>query len=251
MTTIEFKAAPAVSIVMAYYENPQMLTRHIQTWFSYRPEDAARVGFIVIDDGSPRNPAKKVLYGMSAGFNIRLFRIVPNIPWNQDGARNLGMKHCMSDWAFMTDMDHVVEPDQIGKLLNFAQIEARRGEYYMPAAQLKTDGTVLGEHPNSYLFNVQDYWRIGGYDEDFAGAYGSDGNFRKNAQGLGLKEIKTSAWHTRVYRKEDIFDACTHDFSRKDGPYYRGNFPRLEAKRRGPAYRAGPPLRFEYVEESI
>jgi hypothetical protein len=151
----------------------------------------------------------------------------------------------------MTDMDHLLRYDQANKLINFVQIEAKLGEYYMPAAQIKLDGTVLGEHPNTFLFNVRDYWRIGGYDEDFAGAYGSDGNFRKNAKGLGLREIKTAAWNTVVYRKENIHDACTHDFSRKDGPYYRANFPHLEAKRRGPAYVAGPPLRFDWVEERI
>lgn len=242
---------PVVTIIMAYYENPQMLREHLRTWLCYRPEDRARMGFIIVDDGSPRNPAKDVMSGASSALNIRLFRIVPNIPWNQDGARNLGMKYCRSDWAFLTDMDHVVPFDHANKMLNFVQIEAREREYYMPASQVKTDGTVLGEHPNTYLFNVKDYWRIGGYDEDFAGAYGSDGNFRKNARGLGIREIKTSAWHTVVYRKEDIWDACTHDFSRKDGPYYRAHFPHLEQKRRAPAYIPNNPIRFAYVEEQI
>ena len=245
------KPSPVVTIVMAYYENPYMLREHMFQWMRYRPEDIARTGFIIVDDGSPRHPAADILRGHNLNANIRCFRIKPNIPWNQDGARNLGMKYCLTGWAFLTDMDHVVPAEQINKLINFAQIEAKRGEYYMPASQIKTDGTVLGEHPNTYLFHVADYWRIGGYDEDFAGAYGSDGNFRKNAQGLGLREVKTAAWNTIVYRKEDIFDACTHDFSRKDGPYYRANFPHLEAKRRAGPYKPVNPIRFDYTEEQV
>ena len=243
--------ASVVTIIMAYYENPTMLTEHLIWWHEYRPEDIARVSFIVVDDGSPRNPAIDVVRKHTIGIDLRVFRIIPNIPWNQDGARNLGMKYCRTPWAFLTDTDHLVPHDQIGKLINFTQIEARQGEYYMPASQIKLDGTVLGEHPNTYLFNVADYWRIGGYDEDFAGSYGSDGNFRKNCQGLGLREIKTSAWHTLVYRKENIWDACTHDFSRKEGPYYRANFPHLETKRRSPAYKPERPIRFDYREEQI
>ena len=245
------KPRAVVTIIMAYYENASMLREHLATWYRYRAEDLQRLSFIIVDDGSPRHPAKDVLKGRCAGLDVRLFTIGVNIPWNQDGARNLGMKYCRSDWAFLTDMDHVVPPAHANKMINFAQIEAKAGNYYMPASQVKTDGTVLGEHPNTYLFNVRNYWMIGGYDEDFAGAYGSDGNFRKNATGLGLREVKTSAWHTVVYRKEDIFDACTHDFSRKDGPYYRAHFPHLERKRRSQAYIPESPIRFPYVEEQI
>jgi hypothetical protein len=121
----------------------------------------------------------------------------------------------------------------------------------MPASQIKTDGTVLGEHPNTYLMEQHDFWNCGGYDEDFAGWYGSDGNFRKNMKGLGLREIRTSAWHTIVYRKEDIFDACTHDFGRKDSAFYRAHNPALEHKRRSSAYRARNHLRFGWLEEGI
>lgn len=243
-----------VSIVMAYYENPHMLEAHLYAWRQYSEYAKGNIEFLIVDDGSPRNPAAPLLRAHCVFNRImcRCFRIDTNIPWNQDGARNLGMKHALSDWAFMTDMDHVIPPDQADKMLHFAHVEARQHEYYMPAAQIKTDGTVLGEHPNTYLFNRRDYWNIvGGYDEDFAGAYGSDGNFRKNATGLGLREVKTSAWHTIVFRKEDIFDACTHDFSRKDGPYYRANFPNLEAKRRAPAYRPERPIRFPWHQEEI
>lgn len=243
-----------LSIVMPYYENPHMLEAHLYAWSQYHPHAQQNIEIVIVDDGSPRNPAAPIMRA-NRDFHhrmlMRCFRIDVNIPWNQDGARNLGMMHAFGEWAFLTDMDHLVPFDQADKMLHFAMVEALPREYYMPAAQIKTDGTVLGEHPNTYLFNRRDYWDIGGYDEDFAGSYGSDGNFRKNAKGLGLREVRTAAWHTIVFRKEDISDACTHDFGRKESPYHRANFPELEAKRRASAYRPQRPIRFPWHEEQI
>ena len=242
------------TLLYAYYENPQMLREHLNIWAHYRYDARMQTKFIIVDDGSPRNPAcpivRKFRDDGHDDLDIRVLRIVPNIPWNQDGARNLGMRVAHTEWVYMTDMDHVVPVNQIEKLLNFANHEAKEGEYYMPASQIKLDGTVLGEHPNSYLFSVRDYWMMGGYDETFAGWYGSDGNFRKNMR-AGLKEVQTSAWHTVVYRKEDVFDACTHDFGRKDSPLYRANAPHLEVLRRSPAYKPKNHLRFDWFEETV
>lgn len=239
-----------VTLLYAYYENPQMLIRHLQEWQSYSYEAKTLTKVIIVDDGSPRNPASPIVRNWELGLDIRVLRIVQNIAWNQDGARNLGMRVARTRWVYMTDMDHLVPHHQIDKMIHFAHREAIQGEYYMPVAQIKTDGTVIGEHPNSYLMSVQDFWLMGGYDEDFAGCYGSDGNFRKNMR-AGLKEIKTAAFNTMVFRKEDIADACTHDFGRKDSEYYRANFPALEAKRRAPPYKPKNHLRFDWFEETV
>lgn len=242
-----------ITLLYAYYENPSMLKEHLNIWAHYSYDAKVQTRFIIVDDGSPRNPAAPIVKAFRDKHDdlaIRVARIVPNIPWNQDGARNLGMRLAHTDWVYMTDMDHVVPKAEVEKMLHFARHEAREGEYYMPISQIKLDGTVLGEHPNSYLFSVRDFWMVGGYDETFSGWYASDGNFRKNMRGW-LKEIKTSAWHTVVYRKEDIFDACTHDFGRKDSQYYRANNARLEELRRAPPYKPKNPLRFEWFEAAV
>ena len=31
-----------------------------------------------------------------------------DVPWNQDACRNIGMKNVKTEWALMTDMDHIV-----------------------------------------------------------------------------------------------------------------------------------------------
>ena len=96
------------TIVMAYYENPGMLAKHLAEWTQYDDKDKARLSAVLVDDGSPRNPAEAAIRAHgSVGFPITLLRVLENKPWNQDGARNLAMK-IAEGWTLMTDMDHML-----------------------------------------------------------------------------------------------------------------------------------------------
>lgn len=235
-----------VTLVIPYYDNAEMLARQIAEWCSYDSKHQDRVRFIVIDDGSERHPALDVLRRSFPGqlpIDLQLFRIDVNIPWNQDGARNLGMLKCKTVWALMTDMDHVLPSTQVRALLEF---DARPGSYYMPDQFVTLGYSLNRPHPNTFLMSRSDFWTVGGYDEDFAGFYGSDGNFRKCARNY-LSEIGTKDFHLVVFRSEDIFDANTKDWGRKDSPFHAVHNEKLRLKRQGPPYRAANPIRFPYT----
>lgn len=235
------------TLVMAYYDNRDMLLRHLAEWDLRYPSDLkARMRVILVDDGSPKHSAQAALRDyrvMLGGIDLSLYRVVPNIPWNQDGARNLAMKQAITEWAFMTDMDHVLPAEQAALML---AVDPEPKTYYMPN-QLLTSGDSLGRpHPNSYLMRVSDFWAMGGYDEDFAGYYGSDGNFRRCAQGAGLIEQHTASFSTVVYRTEDCFDANTKDFGRKGSSLHVAFNKKLMRKKGQPPYKAINPVRFEW-----
>lgn len=243
------------TIVMPYYENPTMLATHLDEWERYPETVRAHCRAIIVDDGSPRSPAVNVFdaagyrtrtgalgSGLPLPFPVSLFRVVPNIPWNQDGARNLGMKFCRTKWAFLTDMDHLLKADQAERILS---LDAEPGFYYMPSRR-ETNGDAYHPHPNSFVFDVGDFWKMGGYDEDFAGSYGSDGNFRRCAQGAGLRETRTDHFYLTRFDTADVFDANTKDWPRKGSEYHVGNIPHLKAKARSPVYKAINPVRFEW-----
>ncbi|RPH72730.1 MAG: glycosyltransferase family 2 protein [Myxococcaceae bacterium] len=235
-----------LTLVLAYYDNPNMLKRHLDEWAAYPPVLQDRVKVVLVDDGSPRWDAATAIWqwGQQSPIGTKLYRVVPNIPWNQDGARNLAMQNVETEWAFLTDMDHLVPRDQ---LLSIFQMDVRSGTYYMPN-QVLTNGTSLERpHPNSYLMRAEDFWSMGGYDEDFAGHYGSDGNFRRCAKGAGLIEMPTKAFSTIVFRADDIFDANTKDWGRKDTQWHARRNPVLRAKIGSGPYRAVNPVRFEWV----
>lgn len=230
-----------ITLVYAYYENPGMLRHQLENWGRF-PKGSCRI--IIVDDGSPRFPAAPILRQYPIDVSVACYRIEPNIPWNQDGARNLGMTHCDTEWAMLLDMDLVLEPKELNAASNFASVDSSPREYYMPA-RVNAARQPIPPHPNAYLFRRAEFWEMGGYDEDFAGCYGSDGNFRKCARAV-LREVQTVAWRLVMYGRSEINDASTVDFGRKESKFWRPNFPHLEAKRRSPPYKATNHLRFNW-----
>lgn len=230
-----------ITLVYPYYENPTMLRKQLETWALY----IDFVKIIVVDDGSQENPALNQMWFQHT--NLQLYRVLPNIPWNQDGARNLAMKHATTEWAYMTDMDRLVPIDQMEAITEFAEKHSTPRHYYMFNQRAARDGVYLNAtHPNSFLMRVEDFWSMGGYDEDFAGAYGSDGNFRRCAQADGLVERKVMSLYTIKYTGADIEDSRTREWGRKGSAFHVGLKPELLRKVHGPAYKAVNPIRFEW-----
>jgi hypothetical protein len=242
-----------ISLVVPYYENPEMLSIQVQQWLSYPSDVCKRLRIVVVDDGSRDAPALPIIYRdrvsfSSRGLDVAVYRVIPDIPWNQDGARNLGMKVCDTPFALMTDMDHVLRARDALDMTEFvADGGVATNAYYLPRQFLKTSQEIP-RHPNTFLFRVSDFWAMGGYDEDFAGFYGSDGNFRKCARGSGLRE-EPADFGLVVWRREDCPDANTRRYGRKDTDFWSARNPVLNEKRRGPAYRAENPVRFEWRRE--
>lgn len=149
---------------MAVYGQPKMLAKQIEVIQAYPPEILGRLTVIVVDDcGEPPAVTPETW---------KLFRITQDIPWNQGGARNLGMKHAQG-WCVMLDPDMIVDVgiacrfmDAI-KTLERGQV-VRFGLKHMNGSRKDIDMSS----PNTYLIHRDDFWRVGGYDEDYAGGKG-------------------------------------------------------------------------------
>lgn len=230
-----------LAICMPYYENAGMLRTQVEAWAAYPDAVRAQLVVVIADDGSPTAPAAAALDGLRIDFDLRVFRIGVNIPWNQCGARNLAM-HCAPDgWCLVTDMDHVLEADQVERLL---ALPARPDRYYVPARRRMPDRDAYKPHPNSYYLTRSLYWRAGGCDEDFAGWYGSDSQFRRALTLVGQR-VELAAPALTLYGREVIADASTTEWGRKDSPHHSSRNPVLRAKR-ATAYKARNPLRFPW-----
>lgn len=234
------------SLVYAYYDNPNMLQRHLDEWKAWEPEVLELATFIVVDDCSP-TPAFDVIHRDldAERLPIKVFRVKVDQPWGQDAARNIGMRETLTEWNLMTDMDHMLTRTGATKLVVFLE-RARRGQYYMPS-RVYAHGAAHHSHPNSFVMAKDDFWRMGGYDEDFVGFYGSDGNFRKCAKGAGLVELHIDDFALVLHGSQDCPDANTRAFTRKEGAFWAARNPVLNRKRMGPPYKAQNPLRQPYA----
>lgn len=219
-----------LSIVMPYYRNPTMLDRHYSVWSSEWPADLRRqVEIVIVDDGSPTEQAINVMRPVNLPM-LKILRVLEDKPWHQHGARNLGAREAAGEWLLLTDMDHVVPADtlrqvlrQIGKnregYLTFARVDAPAGEWQSDdhrdmVPTHRPDGS-LKPHPNSFAMRQADFLKVGGYDEDYCGIYGTDGMFRKRLESV-LSAHHVQSPLIRVPR-EVIADASTRDVTRKDG----------------------------------
>lgn len=236
-----------ITFVYTYYDNPSMLQRQLAEWLSYPAEALRKLKFTIVDDGSQRQPAHPVVQSVMQGqwgkLNLQLFRINVNIPWNMDGARNLAMSNLKTDWALLCDIDHLLPADQLPAL--FALPFSKRTAYQ--PNQLLVDGTDLARpHPNTYIMRKDAFWHVGGYDEDFAGWYGSDANFRRLMQEWGITLQYVPSINLVVFKETDIDDANTKDWGRNHSRWSAGQNPTLKAKAHSAPYKPVNPLRFPW-----
>jgi hypothetical protein len=197
-----------ITLILTYYDNPGMLEQH---WMALRELPSKlrhEINVIVVDDGSPRWPAEIVGHE-GVVRSARLFRVDVDVRWNQDACRNIGMHQTATKWNLLTDIDHLVPADTWAVLLS----KPLDPDTIYKFARREPDGTPYKPHPNSWLLTREVYWKAGGYDERFAGWYGTDGDFRNRVALVGpIVQLKEPL--IRVGR-EHVADASTTTYERK------------------------------------
>lgn len=221
-----------ITIVMAYYENGGMLDLHLAEWIQYADKDQWRI--VLVDDCSKQDPALPHI--RDVGFPVELYRITTDRPWNQNGARNLGMTH-VNGWTLLTDMDHLLTLPMARRLQAF---DLNPLSYYRPARVRYADNRPYKRHPNTYLLHSDDYWRAGGYDERYCGYYGTDSTFRRSLEKKLGPPVDLDIPLT-LFGREVQSDASTRDLGRKGSEYHLRSLPH-----KGRELEPVPQLNFEW-----
>lgn len=234
------------TLVMAYYENGNMLREHVRAWLELPDDVASNLHVVIVDDGSPQTPAADMLYAHPISFELlrgrlqsfQLWRMGVDVRWNQDACRNVGVRQARTPWVLLTDMDHVVPAET---WLTLMRSKLRKGTAYRFARVNAPNLAPYKPHPNSWAMPRRLYWEIGGYDETLAGNYGTDGDFLVRA-----RRRSEVVEHTSVlirYPREVIRDASTTTLERKSEAD-RNNVNRLvKARQENPAWK---PLHFSF-----
>jgi glycosyltransferase involved in cell wall biosynthesis len=194
-----------------------MLARQYEIWAAYPEKLKDKIDVVLVDDGSSQ-AAVNVERPLGLP-DLQIWRVLIDKPWNQHGARNLGAQTARGPWLFLTDMDHIMPTESLDALLSLDRPSViytfHRIDIDTMQPTTRPDGTCK-PHPNTFAMTKKLYWRIGGYDEDYCGIYGTDGLFKSRARECAKFRHLHNVPILRVPRSY-IADASTTTLARKEG----------------------------------
>lgn len=159
-----------LSYVTHFYCNQsdiESVTSLLREYEQYSPELLDVIQFVIVDDGSP------VSYDIPE-FNLNLIwiKINENIPWNQAGARNLGVLYAKSDKIVMTDLDHIIHENTLRYMAD--RRNPGRTFFKLYRNSPENPQKIYKGHSNLFFMSRARFMRFFGYDEEFAGNYGAE-----------------------------------------------------------------------------
>ena len=196
-----------LTMVFSVYGQPRMLDKQMQTWWDYALDVRSHLNVVIVDDcGAPPVEAHDVMHLVGRLKSVKLFRVTKDIPWNQGGARNLGMKNA-SGWCLLMDPDFVFDGDMIRKIME-RLTTMKRGQNLRFCLRHTDTERIDDGSPNTHIVHNDDFMGAAGYDEDFAGRKGySDVVFARSMRRLGIKETWDKSIWAHFYGTRDIPDA--------------------------------------------
>lgn len=198
-----------VTLIYPYYCNLKFLSRQMAHWDMF-PDDLKRhLSVIIVDDGSPKDQMAEnsiKAYPQKLPISIRLFYIDVDIRFNWIAARNIAMS-AADGWCLGTDMDHMV-PQETAESLVWG---SHNPNYIYRLSRREHTGEKIHSHPNTWFMTKKMFWKFGGYDENFSGYYGTDGEARRR----WVKTAPVKTLREDVMRYEYVDDSSTERYQRK------------------------------------
>jgi hypothetical protein len=217
------------TLICPYYRQPNMLRKQLETWCQYPEHVKDAFHFTVVDDCSLEAAEDVMLEDLKYVLpNLSLYRIERDIPWNRGMARNLGTKMAETSWILHVDTDHVLPVDfakQLIKLLpkmdgktwyRFARTRIGKADETRKKDRVDPNLEVAPIHPHidSYLCTQKQYWKAGGYNEDFSGVLGGGSPFLKEmVKANGEPEVLDSV-RLHVHTRHSVPDSSENTLSR-------------------------------------
>ncbi len=199
-----------LSYVTHFYFNQQdasAVMDLLRRYEAYRADLLDRIQFVIVDDGSP------VAYEIpDFDLNITWLKITDAIDWNQGGSRNLGVLYAKSDKVLTVDLDHEFPEATLAYMARMK--ECGRNMYRIYRTDPDT-GQRIKKHPNTFLMSRARFMRLFGYDEEFAGHYGSeDYRFVKLHKYHGTRFVYLNKKYTCFHRQDIDRDRSYHSLER-------------------------------------
>jgi glycosyltransferase involved in cell wall biosynthesis len=169
VSNVSVNKMPKLSILSHFYNSHEWVDKQIKHWQAIDANLRHLFEIILVDDHSD------AYYELpETDLNIRLFRVLDDIDWNQAGARNLATYHATGEVAMFIDIDQLIYVNFLERLAQVTATIERDTMHFFKIKDLTNilNNEKLVHHPNAFFVNLQDFKTLGGYDEDFCGHYG-------------------------------------------------------------------------------
>ena len=183
-----------LSLNITYYNEPKWLQWWYNTVKRVNSVYGINLSLNIADDGSQKEPAEQFFIKNPPTPDMRLFVITEDLGFNSHGARNLLMKHTQTDWNLLSDIDRSYSDKT---LLRMYDDHKDVGCYYVLVAPPMIERELYTV--NDYVVHTRDFWRAGGYDEEFVNAHYGDRDFMK-VLGSVAKRVVNSDWEVKFTR---------------------------------------------------
>ena len=188
-----------ITICLSYYnQSLNILLKHIENWKSFPNNILDQFKFCIVDDCS-KIPIDQMLKDVDlSNLSIKLYRVKQDLNCNIGGVRNLAATQCSTPWMVILDMDTVIDRKVATSLVEFSRNNMNNNiafKFNRIVPENKNHIKNNKPHPAVCLIRKEDYWNIGGCDEDFVGNYGqTDPHFWYRAKGIISVKEKNSVY---------------------------------------------------------
>ena len=180
---------PKITLCYSYFNQEDALLRHVNNWVNWSKNLRDQISFLIVDDCSSLSAYETIVDNDLNKLDLSIYRVTDDLYCNISGARNLAAYECLTEWMMILDMDTLVSEELAESILKLSE-QAREG-YAFKFNQRFPDSDEEIPHRAVCLIKVNDYWNVGGCEEDLVGHYGyTDPIFWYRSKGKLKVEVK-------------------------------------------------------------
>ena len=162
-----------ITVNLSFYNQNDVLVKHVLGLKSWAKELKEKFSFCIIDDCS-KTKAVDVLSEIDlSDLNLSIYRVQEDLVCNIAGVRNLSAQECKTEWMVILDMDTLISEELASSMIQLCR--APKGSCFKFNRRVPSNPyhPKNGQpHPAVCLLQLEDYWDVGGCEEDLVGHYG-------------------------------------------------------------------------------
>lgn len=162
-----------ITINLSFYNQNEILIKQVESWKSWSKEIRDQFSFCIVDDCSKMQAMETLKNVDTSDIDLSVYRVKEDLYCNIAGVRNLSAKECKTEWMVILDMDTFISEELAENMLLLVRT-TRKGEAFKFNRRVADPRHPKNGHPHPAvcLLRVEDYWNVGGCEEDLVGHYG-------------------------------------------------------------------------------